>query len=192
MEKDELLGQILSIIRTIKEDKDKLQKVLDFLLLEIYEEPEEVLNIPDKYKKLVHEVADFIDAGLTCFINPRTLAMEQVPQDLNDPDEYRMITGSIWKDSFKHNKWKRCITVEPPESYISFNIMEQFTKRVNDKRLQNRLVDALNRKKPFANFKYIIESSEYLQEWFEFKKTKLEEYVWEQLETEFNENNESK
>jgi hypothetical protein len=40
---------------------------------------------------------------------------------------------------------------------------------------------ALNNRKPFANFKYHIDNSDYRQDWFDFKKHYLEAYVKELL-----------
>jgi len=44
-----------------------------------------------------------------------------------------------------------------------------------------RLANALNNRKPFANFKFIIDNSEYRQDWFDFKQRYLERYVKELL-----------
>ena len=38
MKADQLLNQILPILYTVKENEEKLQKILDFLLEDIYEE----------------------------------------------------------------------------------------------------------------------------------------------------------
>jgi len=40
---------------------------------EIYEEPNDEIIIPEKYKELVKRTAESIDCGLVCFINPETL-----------------------------------------------------------------------------------------------------------------------
>lgn len=185
MKKDDILTQILGILRTAKEDESKLQKILDFLMDEIYEEPDDEMIIPEKYQKLVHDVADKIDAGLICFINPETLEIEQIPQGMADPKEYELNTGEAWNDSFNYESWNRYITVEPPESLIGFEIMEQFTNEVDDQKLQSRLIYALNHKKTFANFKYIVETSPRRQQWFAFKQRKLEECVWHQIQSDF-------
>ena len=185
MNKDEILGQILSILHTVKEDKQQLQKILDFLMHKIYQDPEGEFDIPDKYRKLIHDIADNINAGFICFVNPDTLEMEMVSKDLiSDPEEYELTTGDKWEDSFKHDDWKKCITIEPPESGESFRIMEQFANEVDNQNLQNQLFYALSHAKPFANFKNIVENSSLREQWFEFKKLKLEAYVWEQLQNE--------
>ncbi len=68
----QLINDILSVLQTIREDKPKLEKLHDFVMKEIYEEPEEP-KAPEKFKKVVAEVADSLTAGFVCFVNPDTL-----------------------------------------------------------------------------------------------------------------------
>jgi len=44
MKQDQLLNQILPILHSVKDDEEKLQRILDFLLDEIYEEPDDKLK----------------------------------------------------------------------------------------------------------------------------------------------------
>jgi len=185
MNNDELFNQILGIIRTVKDNKEELQKILNFLMNEIYEEqeePEEDIAIPEKYKKLVYNIAQSLSAGLKCFLNPETLEMEEVPNEIDDPEEFELTTGEKWEDSFKHDTWEKCVIIEPPGSNDSFRIMEQFTSQISDEKLKGRLIFALNHRKPFANFKNLIDNSTEREAWFEFRQRKLEEYVWNLLE----------
>ncbi|MGQ1948702.1 hypothetical protein ACT3CD_16545 [Geofilum sp. OHC36d9] len=49
--------------------------------------------------------------------------------------------------------------------------MADFAESVDDTRLQDKLINALNRPNPFQNFKWQIDNSgEYRQQWFDFKK----------------------
>ena len=188
MNPQQLLNEILPILHSVKEDKEKLQKILDFLLEEIYTEPEEEeIEIPEKYKKLVHDVAENIDCGLVCFINPETLEVEEIPKGMVDGFSDFSLNSELDDEEddeqkFLHEDWESCISVEPRESNESFKIIEKFVDEVNDKNLKNKLVNALNNRRPFANFKNIVESSNYRNEWFAFKQKQLEILVWEELE----------
>ena len=52
-----------------------------------------------------------------------------------------------------------------------FQIMTDFIDTVTDIEIQNRLIIALNKSKPFRNFKYEIDNSgKYRQKWFDFKE----------------------
>jgi len=188
MNAQQLLNEILPILHSVKEDKEKLQKILDFLLEEIYTEPEEEeIEIPEKYKKLVHDVAENIDCGLVCFINPETLEVEEIPKGMVDGFSDFSLNSELDDEEddeqkFLHEDWESCISVEPRESNESFKIMEKFVDEANDKNLKNKLVNTLNNRRPFANFKNIVESSNYRNEWFAFKQKQLEILVWEELE----------
>ncbi|HSO87309.1 MAG TPA: UPF0158 family protein [Draconibacterium sp.] len=192
MNAQQLLNEILPILHSVKEDKEKLQKILDFLFEEIYEEPEENdPEIPEKYRELVHTVAENIDCGLVCFINPETLEVEEIPKGMLDgfsdfslDPEFGDEDEDEEEQKFLHDEWETCITVEPRESSESFRIMERFVDEVNDKILKNKLINALNNRKPFANFKNIVESSDYREAWFAFKQQQLEILVWDELEYE--------
>jgi hypothetical protein len=165
MKESEILDNILAILHSVKEDKAELQKILDFLMDEVYKEQEDETIIPEKYQKLVHQIAGSISGGLICYLNPETLEVEAVFKDLHefelDADDKNKV--------FKHESWKKCITIEPPESSASFKIMEKFTNEVDDIKLQNRLIYALNHKRPYANFKNIIENSFWRERWFALK-----------------------
>lgn len=190
MNAQQLLNAILPILHSVKEDKEKLQKILDFLIEEIYEEPEEnEPEIPEKYRELVHTVAENIDCGLVCFINPETLEVEEIPKGMLDGFSDFSINREFGDEDedeqkFLHEDWETYITVEPRESSESFKIMEKFVDEVNDKSFKNKLINALNNRKPFANFKNIVESSDYRKAWFAFKQHQLEILVWDELQVE--------
>lgn len=182
MKKRELLDEILQILHTVKEDKNKLQLIHQFFYEKIYEEPEEI-EIPEKYKKVVAEIADSIDAGFISYMNPDTLETEEIQKNiLYDPDRFGVLTDNTLDDwDLKHDRWKKCITFAPLESHESFKIMEQFAIEMEDVKFQEKLITILNRRKPFANFKAIIDNSIYRQNWFDFKTKWLENHVKELL-----------
>lgn len=132
---------------------------------------------------MVYEIADSLLAGLICFFNPDTFEIEDIPKELAyDPEEYEMITGESFESAgLKHETWQNCLIIEPMESHHSFKIMEYFVAEVKDINFQEKLINALNKKKPFANFKYLIEDSDYRQHWFDFRQAQYELYVWDIL-----------
>ena len=184
MNRSQLQGEILAIIKRVFEDKEELQKIHTFLMDEIYQEPEQE-QIPDKFKQVVAKIADCLLAGLICFFNPDTFEVEDIPKELAyDPEEFEMMTGETFESAgLKHENWQNCLTIEPMESHDSFKIMEYFVDEVKDINFQERLINALNRKNPFANFKYLVESSKYRQQWFDFRQARHELYVWDAIKT---------
>jgi hypothetical protein len=69
--------------------------------------------------------------------------------------------------------------------------MVDFAESVDDTKLRDKLISALNRPKPFQNFKWQIDNSgEYRQQWFDFKKMCYIQWVKEQIDlknVDFNE-----
>lgn len=197
MNAQKLLNEILPILYTVKENPVKLQKILQFLKNEIYEDPEEDpeeeedddIQVPEKYLKAVSEITDGIEIGNICFLNMDTLETEDVPENLLvDPEEFEAMTGESFKTmDYKYPTWENCMTFEPLRSNESFQIMQKFTNQFNDQSLQNKLEFALRNRKPFANFKSIIDNSEYRQQWFDFKKQFLENHVKELLSIKLSE-----
>lgn len=92
----------------------------------------------------------------------------------------------FWDEELEkiENEWTDYIVLEKMASGEAFTIMEGFVEEVDNEKLQQDLIKILNRKSPFANFKAEVESSDYRQNWFNFRDQKYEEYVREQLEEE--------
>jgi hypothetical protein len=191
MKADRLLEEILLIIRTVKDDEKALQKILDFLVdeIDIPGEEEEEIQLPDKYTEVVKQIADSINAGLVCFLNMDTLETDEFPQELiSSPGIYEMNTG-MTLDEFnpRYTHWKNYVAIEPLELNESFEIMEKFADQLADSRLKTQLANALNNRKPFANFKRIIDNSDMRQEWFDFKNRHLQNYVKSIIEIQIQE-----
>ncbi len=187
MNAQQLLNEILPILSTVREDKKKLEKIHKFLMDEIYEKPEKTV-IPKKYKPITAKAADNLSAGEVCFINTDTLEIESVSETiLNDPDEFEAMTGeTVDSLGLKYDEWENCLRIDPLESRESFRIMEGFADNVSDKNFQQKLINSLNRNRPFANFKWLIDNSDYRQDGFDYRQAWLEQYVYELMENELN------
>ncbi len=175
MNNQQLLDEILGVLRLVKEDKAKLEQIHTYMLEEIYEE--EKTLIPKKYKKIINSIAQSIDCGFICYFNVKTNEIIEIPKEIDDVEEL------YENDLEKIDKLKEKIVFEPLESFDSFKIMERFADNVSDQVFQDKLYNALNRKRPFANFKNTIDYSDYRQDWFDFKQAALEEVVSDQFES---------
>lgn len=181
MNSQQLLDEILGILRTVKEDKAELQKILDFLQAEILieEDEDDDIVIPAKFLPIVKTIADNLEAGLVCYLNTDTLEIEDIPLEFaGDFDEMEMNTG-VTEDELdmKHSEWENCIEFYPLESSESFRIMGNFAEQLTDKTLKDKLINALDNRKPFANFNRIIHNSDFRQDWFDFKSLQVQKHV---------------
>jgi hypothetical protein len=130
--------------------------------------------------KQINEIAQDLEAGFKVYLNKETLEFEAVL----DWDE--MTDSELWDEIMEkiENEWTDVMIFEKFDSREAFQIMEDFLDEIGDKKLKEDLINILNRKSPFANFKYEIESSEYQQQWFDFRTMKHEEFVKRQLDLE--------
>mgnify|MGYP001167468906 CR=1 FL=1 len=130
---------------------------------------------------IINEIAQSLDCGLVCFLNPDTLELVEIPTGVlegtfDDEDSLKEIQRIEYE-------WKKIIRIDPLESSESYEIMERFVEEVvNNLHLKSKLQNILEGKKPFRNFKNAIDESDYRQSWFDFKQKCIEEYVTDYLQ----------
>lgn len=189
---NELLDQVLGIIRDVKDDTEKLQIILNFLENEIVEEDNysPIDEVPEKYKPLISEIAELIDTEMLCYLNPETAEIDFIPQAIlyeinqdDDIDEIKQYLEELFGwETIKFLDWDKAIEFEPLPSHESFKIMEAFALQLSDgEKLRPQLINALRHRKPFANFNHIIHNCHLREEWFAYKQRWIEEEVARQL-----------
>ncbi len=139
--------------------------------------------------ELIKNIAEEIDCGFVCFLNTDTLETESIPGEsypsLGEDDR-----NPVYQEIFdKVDTWENWIRINPPESWESFRFMEDFIDSCipDGDTVKSRLSEAISRRKPFQNFKSVIDSSRHRQLWFDYKQSRLEEFVREQLHTGYHE-----
>tara|TARA_R110002050_G_scaffold4573_1_gene22085 strand:+ start:64504 stop:64923 length:420 start_codon:yes stop_codon:yes gene_type:complete len=131
--------------------------------------------------KIIEEIADNLDSGMRCYLHMKTGDLKII---INE-DKWIGADTEAWEDDIEEidSNWTDYIEFEGMDSHESFKIMVDFTENVDNEKLQYRLKNALNKLKPFQNFKWEIDNSgDYRQEWFDFKKMRYIEYVKRQIE----------
>ncbi|HEX8549388.1 MAG TPA: UPF0158 family protein [Cytophagaceae bacterium] len=105
-------------------------------------------------------------------------------KSLIDLDSYGEVIEEMvdeWKEV--ESNWHDYVEITNMDSTKAFELMEDFLEEVDDVSFKSRLTDALNRRKPFANFKMEIENSaDYREKWFKFRDQKMKEFVLAQLD----------
>lgn len=128
----------------------------------------------------LRSIADELDCGLDVYLNTETLETISIP----DFDRQAYAEEEVWEDVQKEISEieDKAIKFTPMDSYKAYRIMEDFVDTLKDKRLQNLLWKKLSMRKPFHNFSYEIDRSDYREEWFAFKLQAYIKYVKLQLE----------
>ncbi|MGV8815795.1 MAG: UPF0158 family protein [Gelidibacter sp.] len=132
-------------------------------------------------KKEIEEIADNLDCGMRCFYNLKSGEIKTIPNF----DSWIDADKETWDDVSNEidENWSDYIEFTGFESHESFKLMVDFAQSVDDIGLQNKLIYALNRLKPFQNFKWQIDNSgEYRQQWFDFKKKHYIQWVKNQVD----------
>lgn len=100
------------------------------------------------------------------------------------PDPDRMeIQDEYWQDEMAEIEANSedYLQIEPMSSRRSFQIMEDFAQILTDEKYKIRLLNILDRAKPFGHFKFEIEGSAYREQWFAFRNQEMLSWVREQL-----------
>ena len=128
----------------------------------------------------IKEIAGELDIGMICYVHKKTGEVKSI---IDFDDVYA--DTELWEEEMKEIEKNRdqYIKIEKMSSSDSFRVMEAFTDEVADQRIKDRLVYALERNKPFRNFKYEVDYDEEVrQQWFAFKARKYQEWVKDYFE----------
>lgn len=127
--------------------------------------------------KQIKEIADELDIGFRCFFNVKTREIVSVPDFSENPDYEK----GYFEDELKklESYANQFIEIEKPGSKTSFNFMLGFTQQLlGNEELKEKLFNALDRKKPFSNFKFLIDNSSiYREQWFDYKNEQLKKWI---------------
>jgi len=90
------------------------------------------------------------------------------------------VDTGLWEETFEKvdNNEEDYVILEKMSSNQSYEIMESFVETLSDQRMISRLTNALERSKPFRNFKNAVDNHEPTrQAWFVHKQQQAELYV---------------
>jgi hypothetical protein len=128
----------------------------------------------------IAEIAEELESGMICFYHRPTGEIVSHP----DPDD-PYFEAELWQETLDKIEEDRdnYQQFEKMDSRQEFRLMEDFADSLTDSRFQDSIFERLSKPKPFQNFKNLIDSSNYRQAWFDFKKQAYIDFVKRQLET---------
>jgi len=133
--------------------------------------------------EMIKEIAEQLDCGFRAYIHKTTGQLLFLP----DFDNNIYAAEDEWQEELDQleNNFHDFNEIDKWSSRESFEMMTDFAMELTENRnLQNRLLDSLEKKKPFSQFKFIIDNSgDYRQLWFDFKANWQQAFVSRQLDT---------
>jgi hypothetical protein len=125
----------------------------------------------------IKEIAEQLDCGFRCFWSRIDEELLFIPDTFKYPD----METDAWSDEIKKidDNFSDYVEIEQMESHNTFVIMEDFIHTLSDSnKLKGELIDALNKRKPFREFKFVIDhSGDNRQKWFDFKNMRIQQWV---------------
>jgi uncharacterized protein UPF0158 len=131
----------------------------------------------------IKEIAEQLEIGFSCFLNKTNNELVFIAG--NEDNYADFDEDDAWADERKKIDANPddYYEIEKMDSRDSFSVMEDFVYTIDSDELRKELIRALNNKKPFRQFKYVIDDSgEYRQKWFDFRSKKMQEWVVSEIE----------
>ena len=123
-------------------------------------------------KAQVKELAENLQLGYTVYINLDTGEIKY----LIDEDKYPDAREIFAEELDEIEAWDNFVELQEMPSFEAFRVMEDFAYNVDDD-FHDDLMNVLDRRKPVANFKELVESSDYREEWFKYRDQRYLEYT---------------
>lgn len=128
----------------------------------------------------IDNIAESLDAGMVCFVHRKNKTLIEIPEQAMDDDP-----DGFWKKDLREveKNAKHYVEIERMDSNEAFRVMADFARTISDDNFRRRVDRALSQRKPFQNFRYEIDNSgTYREQWFDYKKQRLVEWVKSILE----------
>ena len=144
----------------------------------------------------IKKVADELDSGFMVYFNLETLEYGAILSKwIEEYDEYLDLKEEYFKQEIKewdaedkdmagyiYETMKLPNRIEPPESYIQFEWMVDFTEEhTSNRKFFQYAEKALNRKHPFRGFKDVLYYNGLEQEWYAYKDMRMQNWVRNEL-----------
>ncbi len=116
---------------------------------------------PDQ--KIIHEIAEYHSMGHDVYVNIKTMEMTNIPNSMYDSyfDTDEWLGKELKKIEDNADEY---ITLESPESYESFRIMESFIDSLPSSLDKAELMKAIHLRHPFRSFNSIIHQSQFRED----------------------------
>ncbi len=131
--------------------------------------------------EMIKEIAGQLDFGMKCFYHIPTGELEYYPDEF----KHAGFDEEMWAEAMEkvEENFFEYIPFTGMESHESFEIMEDFINEIPQEKIQAKFINAIERRKPFQQFKnLLLDYPDLREQWFAYKDKRNIEYVEEQLE----------
>ena len=134
------------------------------------------INISNVY---ISHIAQALDYGMICFVNPKTYEFEDVPHDFL----CGMYRDDTWQEAINRvDQWGQYITIDRPCDTESVEIMRSFVNRYIPKGvLKEELNSVLNLRRPDQNFNSIVKKTDYRDKWVSYNRRQMMKHIRRKL-----------
>jgi Uncharacterised protein family (UPF0158) len=131
-------------------------------------------------EEIIKEIAELIDSGEVVFFHRETHEILSYPApDRSGYNEFDYLAEKVL--AITDANPEAYIQFDPPETRESYKIMEGFVETLKNEQLKGLLMDTLNSKKPFRNFRNAVETENIEDNWYDYKDAYLEMSVSDKL-----------
>ena len=131
-------------------------------------------------EEIIKEIASILDTGEVVFLHRETQEILSYPApDRSGYNEFDYLAEEVLAITDAHPEMY--IQFDPPDSRESYKIMEGFVEILKGDALRARVLDSLNSKKPFRNFRLAIENEGIEDDWYDYKDAYLQMSVRDKL-----------
>jgi len=132
--------------------------------------------------KNVDDIYQDLDMGMIVYVHRVT---KEIVSTLDFDNPYADDQRELWQDTIDkiESDKENYIQIEKMNSNEAYGVMESFVAEVvSDPKMQGRLEQALEGRKPFANFKNALgHDMDVRDQWFAYKNEKYYDYVVREL-----------
>ena len=130
-------------------------------------------------KEKIAEIAQQLECGMVCFYHRPTGNIDCHPDPYDpyfDPEPWQDLIDKIENNRDDYDRFEKIDSTE------GFQVMADFAHSLTDRNFKEKILERLARRRPFQNFKTLIDASEFRQSWFDFKKRAYVVFVKGQVE----------
>ncbi|MDR2917105.1 MAG: hypothetical protein LBV74_20115 [Tannerella sp.] len=185
MKTEEIYLDIVEKLSRIRENREILIEVLNFLEAKMSDDTGSDNQIPPEYADIIEQITEALNDGFACFLNPETLEVEQVSNSglfgVSETEYDEQNDDMVDEFGLDYPEWGSYVRFEPFGRNDMLNVMEKYVDLLHDDTLRIQLENLSDDDGIVDRFDGIMERTGNMEDWNSFKKKEIENYVTSHL-----------